>query len=102
LWVALVFGMAYLPPPPLVFLVDTIVVGSGTAIGTQVVAVIAFIFVMLAVFEIVLFSYLVAPASTQAVLRPVHEWALVHRQHVLIVLFAGVGVWSLLIGVGIV
>jgi hypothetical protein len=102
LWVALVFGLAYVPPPPLFLLVDTIIVGSGATIGTQIIAVIAFIFAMLAVFEVVLISYLVAPARTQAVLLPVHEWALVHRQHVLIALFAGVGLWQVVTGVGIV
>jgi hypothetical protein len=102
LWVALMFGMAYLPPPPLVLLVDTIIVGSGAAIGTQVIAIIAFVFAMLAVFEIVLISYLVAPARTQAILRPVHDWALVHRQHVLIALFVLVGIWQVITGLGIV
>jgi hypothetical protein len=102
LWVAMVFGMAYLPPPPLVLLVDTIIVGSGAAIGMQVIAVIAFIFAMLAVFEIVLISYVVAPARTQAVLRPVHDWALLHRQHVLIALFVLVGIWQVITGLGLV
>ncbi|MDV3126105.1 GAP family protein [Mycobacterium sp. 21AC1] len=101
LWVALVFGMAYMPPPPLVLLVDTLIVGSGLAIGTQIIASIAFVFAMLAVFEIVLFSYVVAPAKTQAVLRPVHDWSLAHRAHILLVLFAVVGLWELLIGFGI-
>lgn len=101
LWVALLFGMAYLPPPPLVLLVDTIIVGSGAPIGAQVIAVIAFIFTMLAVFEIVLISYLAAPARTQAVLQPMHEWALVHRQHVLITLFVVVGLWQLVTGLGL-
>ncbi|HEY6646169.1 MAG TPA: GAP family protein, partial [Mycobacterium sp.] len=87
---------------PLVLLVDTIIVGSGAAIGTQVIAVIAFVFAMLAVFEIVLISYLVAPARTQAILRPVHDWALVHRQHVLIALFVLVGIWQVITGLGIV
>jgi hypothetical protein len=77
-------------------------VGSGAAIGTQVIAVIAFVFAMLAVFEIVLISYLVAPARTQAVLRPVHDWALVHRQQVLIALFLLVGLWQVITGLGIV
>jgi hypothetical protein len=102
LWVALVFGMAYLPPPPLVLLVDTIVVGSGAAIGVQVLAVLAFILAMLAVFEIVLITYVAAPAKTQAVLRPVHDWALKHRQHVLIALFVLVGIWQVITGLGIV
>jgi len=100
LWVALVFGMGYLPPPPLVLLVDTVVVGSGATVGTQVVAVIAFVLVMLAMLEVVLIVHLVAPSRTQAVLRPVHEWALDHRQHVLIALFTLVGLLMVLTGTG--
>ncbi|MGH3724961.1 MAG: GAP family protein [Mycobacterium sp.] len=102
LWVALVLGIGYMPPPPLVLLVDTIIVGSGTAMGTQVLAAVVFVFAMLAVFEIALISYVVAPARTQAVLEPVHSWALAHRSLVLLVLFAVVGVWQVLTGVGIV
>jgi hypothetical protein len=102
LWVALVLGIGYMPPPPLVLLVDTIIVGSGTAMGTQVLAAVVFVFATPAVFEVALISYVIAPARTQAVLEPVHNWALAHRQLVLLVLFAVVGVWQLLTGVGIV
>ncbi|MUM20034.1 GAP family protein [Mycobacterium sp. CBMA271] len=102
LWVALVLGIGYMPPPPLVLLVDTIIVGSGTAVGTQVLAAVVFVFAMLAVFEIALISYVIAPARTQAVLEPVHNWALAHRSLVLLVLFAVVGVWQVLTGVGLV
>lgn len=102
LWVALVLGIGYMPPPPLVLLVDTIIVGSGAAIGTQVIATVVFVFAMLAVFEIALISYVIAPGRTQAVLEPIHNWALAHRQLVLLVLFAVVGIWQVLTGVGIV
>ncbi|MGC7264494.1 GAP family protein [Mycobacteroides abscessus subsp. abscessus] len=102
LWVALVLGIGYMPPPPLVLLVDTIIVGSGTAMSTQVIAAVVFVFTMLAVFEIALISYVIAPARTQAVLEPIHNWALSHRQLVLLVLFAVVGIWQVLTGVGLV
>jgi hypothetical protein len=102
LWVALVFGMGYLPPPPLVLLVDTTIVASGAAIGAQVSAAIAFVVAMLAVVEITLVSNLVAPAKTQAVLRPLHDWARAHRRQVLVVFFAVVGFWQVAKGMGIV
>jgi hypothetical protein len=91
-----------LPGPPLVLLVDTTIVASGAAIGTQVSAAIAFVVGMLAVFEITLVSYLAAPAKTQAVLRPLHDWALAHRRQVLAAIFAVVGLFQLAKGMGIV
>lgn len=101
LWVALVFGLLYVPPPPLLLLVDTIIVASGVPVGVQLVIVIAFVIGMLAVFEVVLIGYVVAPVKTKAVLEPVHNWAHDHRQTVLLVLFAAVGTWQVLTGVGI-
>lgn len=99
LWVAVVLGLAYVPPPPLLLMVITIVAASGVAVGTQVIAVLTFVFAMLLIFELVLVGYLVAPATTQAVLRPVHDWALAHRQGVLLVLFTVVGLWMVYTGV---
>ena len=101
-WVALVFGMIPLPGPPLILFVATTVVASGASIGTQVLAAIAFVVVMLAVVEIALVSCLVAPAKTEAVLRPVHDWVLAHRWEVLIAILAVAGFWQLVTGVGIV
>jgi hypothetical protein len=91
LWVALVFGMMYLPSATLVLLIDTTIVASGAGIGEQVIAAIAFVVGFVAVLEIVLFSCLVAPARTEVVLRPVHEWARAHNRHILIVFFALIG-----------
>jgi hypothetical protein len=102
LWVALVFGLLYLPPPPLLLLVDTLIVASGAPVGVQIVVVIAFVIAMLAVFEIVLVGYVVAPAGTKRVLEPVHNWAHDHRQLVLLVLFAAIGLWQVVTSLGIV
>jgi Sap, sulfolipid-1-addressing protein len=102
LWVALVFGLGYMPPPPLVLVVATMIVGSGAPIGAQVVVTVAFVFTMLAVFELALLSYVVSPARTQAVLQPLHEWTRHHRQVILLVLFAVVGLWQALAGVSLI
>lgn len=91
LWVAFVFGLAGLPPPMLVLFVLTPIMASGAPVGTQILAVIVFVVGMFAVVEVTLVSYLVAPAKTLALLRPLHDWALVHRRHMLIAIFSVVG-----------
>lgn len=100
-WVSLVFGLAYVPPPPLVLLVNTIIVASGATVGTQVVAVLVFIVTMLAVFEIALLGYVIAPNRTEAVLQPIHDWARTHRMQVMLALFAIVGLWQVVTGAGL-
>jgi hypothetical protein len=91
-WVAFVLGLGSTPPPLLVLFVDTTIVASGAAIGTQVSAAIVFVVGMFAVVEITLVSYLVTPVKTQALLRPLHDWALAHRQQILIAMFTVGGV----------
>jgi hypothetical protein len=78
------------------------VMGSGSGTGAQVLTVVMFIFAMLAVFEVTLLGYVIAPAKTQAVLEPVHEWARTYRSQILLVLFAVVGIWQLATGLGII
>ena len=99
LWVAFVFGLGGLPPPMLVFIVVTSIVSSGAAVATQFIAVVVFVIAMFAVVELTLVSYLVAPARTLAVLRPLHDWALAHRRQVLITIFAVVGLISVVNGI---
>jgi hypothetical protein len=101
LWVSVVFGLLGLPPPLLVLFVDTTIVASGTSIGTQVGATIAFVLAMFAVVEITLISHLATPAKTQAVLRPVHDWALARRRQVMIAVFAVIGFFQVIKGLGI-
>jgi hypothetical protein len=101
-WVSVLFGLGYVAPPPTILLVVLIIVGSGASIGTQVSAAIAFVFGVLAILEITLVSYLIAPRRTKAVLEPAHEWALVHRGKVLITLFVAAGAWAVVTGVGII
>lgn len=98
LWVAFAFGLAGLPPPMLVLFVLTPIATSGYPVGVQILAVILFVVGMFAVVEITLVSYLIAPARTLAVLRPLHDWALAHRRHMLIAIFSVAGVVQVLNG----
>lgn len=102
LWVAFVFGLGGFPPPPMVIFVDTTIMASGVAIGTQVIAVLVFVAAMFVVIEITLVSYLITPTKTLAVLRPMHEWALAHRRQILIALFAVGGTFGLAHSLGII
>jgi len=101
LWVAMVFGMMYLPSATLVLLIDTTIVASGAGIGEQVIAAIVFVVGFLAVLELVLISYAIAPAKTELLLRPLHEWARAHNRHILIVFFVLIGLWQLARGIGV-
>ena len=102
LWVAFVIGFIGVPPPLMVLFVDTAIVASGASIGAQIGAAILFVVGMFAVVEITLVSYLVKPAKTRAVLQQLHDWALAHRRHVLILIFAVAGFWQLGKGMGII
>jgi hypothetical protein len=93
LWIPLVLGLGSPPGPDDAVIVIAIIVASGAAIGTQISAAIAFILVMLAAIEIILVSFLAAPAKTQSVLRLLHDWSRAHRRQVLAAMLAIVGVW---------
>jgi hypothetical protein len=101
LWVAYVIGVGFGGTEPDVGLVLlTIIVSSGATLGAQVSAAIVFVIGTLGVAEITLVSYLAAPARTQAVLRPVHDWALAHRRQILVTLLAVIGVSLVAGGLG--
>jgi hypothetical protein len=100
-WVAFVFGMTLFPGPPLALFVVTTIASSGAPIGTEVAAAITFVIAMLALVEIILVSHLAAPARTQAVLQPLHDWARAHRQLVVIAILAVIGAWQIARGAGI-
>lgn len=85
LWVSFVVGFSFAGAPPDVALfLLAIVVVSGAAVGTQITAAIAFVIGMLAVVEIVLVSYLAAPAKTESVLQRLHDWAWTHHRKILV------------------
>jgi hypothetical protein len=100
LWVAFVIGF-YLggPEPDVLIFLFAIVLTSGATIGTQVAAVIVYALVMLAVVEIIIVSYLVTPARTQAMVQRLHDWALAHRRKILVAMCAVGGVVLVTTGV---
>jgi hypothetical protein len=101
LWVAYLIGFGFGgPQPDSALFVVAIIVGSGAAIGKQVIAVIGFVVGMLALQEIVLVSYLATPAKTQAVLRRLHFWALTYRRQILVAILVVVGVTMVARGMG--
>jgi hypothetical protein len=86
--IGLVFGG---PQPDVSLFVVAMMVGSGAAIATQVIAATAFIFGTVGIIDIILVSYLLTPAKTLAVLRRLHDWVLSHRRQILAAIFAVVG-----------
>lgn len=93
LWVAFVLGLGFGGPnPDAALFAVAIIVTSGAAIGTQVIAVIAFAAGMLALLEIVLVGYLAAPTKTQKVLGALHDWSWTHRRKILVAVLAVAGV----------
>jgi hypothetical protein len=85
LWVALVIGF-FLggPETDALLLLLAIIVTSGAAIGTQVSVAVAFALGLLSVVEMILVSYLITPAKTQAIVQRLHDWARAHRRKILV------------------
>ena len=90
-WVAVVIGIGTGPQPFLVLFVLTTIAASGASIGVQVSAALAFVVGVLVIVEIILVGYLVTPLKTQAMMRPLHNWALAHRQAILVTIVATAG-----------
>jgi hypothetical protein len=97
LWVAWVIGFAFGGPgAPELLVVLVIIMASGTAIGTQISAVIVFVFGMLAVVEIVLVIHLTTPTKT----RLLHNWVLAHRRKIVAAMCTVGGTWLVAGGMG--
>ena len=86
----------------MVLLVDSLIVGSGASIGMQMIVAIVFVLTMFIVLEAALLSNVFAPAKTQAVLKPLQRWSADHTNQIVYTLLAVVGVWNLIVGVGLV
>ena len=99
---ALLFGMGCVPSLTMVLLVDTLIFGSGAAIGMQVMIGMFFVLAMFVVPLIAVLGYLVAPSKAESVLRPLHDWSAAHTLQIVVTLLLAIGVWSLVAGLGIV
>jgi hypothetical protein len=101
-WIAFVIGLIFGGPQPDVSLfVVALIVASGAAIGTQIVAAAAFVFGTMGIIEIILVSYLIAPQKTHTVLRLIHDWASGHRLEILVAIFSVIGVAMVGKGLGL-
>lgn len=100
-WISLVVGIGSGPPAPLCLVVLTSIVASGAAVGTQFVAATVFVFGMYALAEIILVSYLIAPAKTQATMQLLHDRLRPYRPQIVIGVVAAVGLFTLASGFGI-
>ncbi|ORW33525.1 hypothetical protein AWB91_07080 [Mycobacterium paraense] len=78
----------------------TVILASGSALGTQVSAAAAYTLLGLAFAEIPLVCHLVAPARTGAVMSRVHDWVQARRRAVLGLLVAALGVFLMTTGMG--
>lgn len=98
-WVAFGIGLVSTMPPVDYLVVLIIIVSSRAAIGTQLGAVVIFTVVVLALVEVPLVSYLVAPAKTQVAMLQLQRWAAVHRRRILIVVPAVAGLMLVTAGI---
>jgi hypothetical protein len=101
LWVAFLIGMFFggVEPDVGLFLL-AIIVASGATIGTQITAAIMFVVGVLAIVEVTLIGYLVAPEKTQEKVQLLHNWALTHRRKILTIMCAVAGVSLLASAIG--
>ncbi|KUH75764.1 hypothetical protein AU184_15335 [Mycolicibacterium novocastrense] len=90
-WVSFLMGLSYLPPQATIAL--AIIAASGAVISTQIAAACAFVLIMLAVVEITLVGYMLAPAKTEAILRSLHDRVQAHRRVILVAVLVLVGSW---------
>ncbi|MCV7379996.1 hypothetical protein BST11_21805 [Mycobacterium alsense] len=78
----------------------TVILASGTALGSQVGAAAAYTLVGLAFAEIPLLCHLVAPHRTRALMGRAHDWVAARRSAVLGVVVAALGVFLIATGLG--
>ncbi|OBH94086.1 hypothetical protein A5679_22270 [Mycobacterium scrofulaceum] len=98
-WVAFGIGLVTTMPLADYLVVLVIIVSSKAAIGAQLTAVVIFTVVVLALVEVPLFSYLLAPAQTQLAMVQLQRWFAVHRRRLLIAAPALAGFMLLAAGI---
>lgn len=77
-----------------------VILASGTAAGTQVVAALVFTLVAYTVTEIPLVAYVISPAKTQSVVMGMHGWLSARRRPIFALLLGAIGAMMLVKGLG--
>jgi hypothetical protein len=99
-WPAFVVGLGSATPPVECIMVLTIIMASGHAIGTQLMAFVVFIALVLALLELPLLMYLLMPRKTETVVLRLDGWLRAHRRRIFEISLAVTGVVLLVQGVG--
>jgi hypothetical protein len=98
--VAFAAGVGSVTPPEYAMAL-TIILASGSTIGTQLSAIVMFTVVVLTVVEVSLVSYLATPAKTQAVMLQLNTWVQAHHRRIIAVMLAAGGGLLVAKGIGI-
>ncbi len=99
-WPAFLVGLGSATPPVECVMLLTVIMASGAAITTQMVAFVVFVFLVLAVVEIPLITYLVMPQRTEAMMLRLDGWLCKHRRRIFQIMLTVTGVILLVNGVG--
>jgi hypothetical protein len=99
-WPSFVVGLGSATPPVECVMLLTVIMASGAAISTQVLAFGVFTLLVLALVEIPLLTYLAKPQRTEAVLLRLNGWLGVHRRRLFQAMLALTGAVLLVTGVG--
>jgi hypothetical protein len=101
-WPAFAVGFVSTFPPVEGPMALTVIMASRAAAGTQLIAFLVFILLVLAFVEVPLVSFLVAPSQTHAAMRRMDGWLTSHRLQIIKGLLGVTGVLFLAQGLGII
>jgi hypothetical protein len=98
-WPSFLVGLGSATPPVECAMLLTVIMASGAAITTQLTAFVVFTFLVLALVEIPLITYLATPRRTEAVMLRLNGWLCTHRRRMVQAMLALTGVVLLVTGV---
>jgi hypothetical protein len=99
-WPAFLVGLGSATPPVECIMILTIIMASGHAIETQLMAFTLFIVLVLALLELPLLMYLLMPKKTETMMLRLDGWLRVHRRRIFEISLTITGVVLLVQGVG--
>lgn len=99
-WPAFVVGLGSATPPYECIVMLSIIMASGTSLGTQLSAFVVFTLIVLAVIEIPLVAYVAMPDKTQAMMQSLQNVVHTHRHRITQAALSAVGVTSMVQGIG--
>ena len=98
-WISFFMGLTYAPLQATAAL--AIIATSGASILAQLSAAIVFVTIMLAIVEIILVGYFIAPVRVEGVLRSAHGWTQIHNLEVFAIISAVSGAFLVATGFGL-